>query len=71
MLFCIPNGERSWLQRPISIPHYTQRMQHLEAVVLHETEGLTFYTEKQEPEPAQAKGTEATPQDSLLASQHL
>lgn len=43
----------------------------LEAVALHETEGLTFHTEKKKPEPAQAKGTEATPQDSLLASQNL
>lgn len=43
----------------------------LEAVALHETEGLTFYTEKKKAEPAQAKGTEATPRDSLLVSQHL
>lgn len=35
----------------------------LEPVALHETEGLTFHTAKQKAEPAQAKGTETTPQE--------
>lgn len=43
----------------------------LGAVVLHETEALTFHTEKHKSEQAQEMGTEATPQDSLLTSRPL